>query len=214
MRSHCHVFHFTNVRLYMLNNNQNHIFSWRLTLIKQSYTRTTWSGPDFSCRPEHSNVCVCDAAVGSSWAEGVVFEDCVYADLHTGCYVTCCSVWGQVMSAYKIFMTVLSALRMLTGTRESAENGEKRWKPGWRYFWPWASFTFHCFILSFSHLFPWSGFLPLVDVSHPIPSLFIVIFRSKSPSKTPYVGLSTVDKCLLHMTCTATDDETCRLHGL
>lgn len=29
------------------------------------------------------------------------------------------------MSVYKIFMTVLSALRMLTGTQESAENGEE-----------------------------------------------------------------------------------------
>lgn len=50
-----------------------------------------------------------------NWAEGVVFEDRVCVDLQRGCYVTCCSVWGQVMSVYKIFMTVLSALRILMG---------------------------------------------------------------------------------------------------
>lgn len=42
------------------------------------------------------------------------------------------------------------------------------------------------------HLLLYSCFRPLVDVSHPIPSLFIVIFLSKSPSKTPHAGLRTV----------------------
>lgn len=49
-----------------------------------------------------------------------------------------------------------------------------------------VSFMFLCFILSSStiHLFLLSCFLSFLHASHPTPSLFIVIFFSKSPSKT------------------------------